>query len=138
MISLIETAAKMRRRVVPPRLAGSSAGPGREAVLFLWASAPWEPEVILLAAAAARTARPGAAAGGTAAVEALMTTWAERGRDGVPRLPFDGIALMSELGLEAGPRLGIALRAARLAWEAGEATTAEQALAAARAALNEG
>jgi poly(A) polymerase len=138
MISLVETAAKTSRREVPPLLAASAAAPGRQAVLFLWASAPWEPEVILLAAAAPKAGRPGAGTAGTAAVAALMNTWAARERGGVPRLPFDGIALMSELGLEPGPRLGGALRAARLVWEAGEATTGEQAMAAARAVMNAG
>jgi hypothetical protein len=67
-----------------------------------------------------------------------MTLWAKRATSGVPRLPFDGVGLMKELGLSPGPRLGKALRAAQLAWEAGEATTAEQALAAAEEALDEG
>ena len=67
-----------------------------------------------------------------------MTLWAARAVAGAPRLPFDGVALMKELDLSPGPRLGTALRAARLAWEAGEATTAGEALAAARRALDEG
>jgi hypothetical protein len=66
-----------------------------------------------------------------------MAARAERASSGVPQLPFDGNDLMKELGLAHGPRLGRALRAAKLVWEAGEATTAEQALAAARAALAE-
>ena len=63
---------------------------------------------------------------------------AERTASGVPRLPFDGVASDERARSRPGPRLGKALRAARLAWEAGEATTAEQALAAAREALGEG
>ena len=132
MISLIETAARMNLRGALPDV-GQATGPGREAVLFLWASSPWEPEVILLAAAAAACA---ADSGGTAAVQALMAVWATRARDGVPRLPFDGNALMEELRLGPGPQLGTALRAARLAWESGEATSVEQALAAARDVLD--
>ena len=108
-----------------------SAGPGREAVLFLWEAAPWEPEVILLAAAAAAADDP------VEAAEKLMTLWAERAVSGAPRLPFDGVVLMRELDLAPGPELGKALRAARLAWEAGEAATVEEALAAARTALVE-
>jgi hypothetical protein len=64
-----------------------------------------------------------------------MVLWAERETSGVPRLPFDGHALMAELDLSPGPRLGEALRAAKLAWEAGEAATPEEALMAAREAL---
>jgi poly(A) polymerase len=132
MISLVETAAKMVQGAPLPKTA-AGPGPGREAVLFLWASAPWEPEVVLLAAAAA------SATGdcGAGSAEALMDAWAAQARGGVPRLPFDGTMLMAELDLEPGPRLGRALLAARLVWEAGEATTAAEALAAARAALTE-
>jgi tRNA nucleotidyltransferase/poly(A) polymerase len=141
MISLMETAARMNQRGALPQVTGVR-GPGREAVLFLWASAPWEPEAILLAAAACWAEAPEsghvAGARATTPAEALMTTWDERAERGILRLPFDGNDLMEELGLEPGPRLGAALRAARLAWEAGEAVTAEQALAVARAALERG
>jgi poly(A) polymerase len=135
LLSLLQTAARMSRyRNRPP-------GPGREAVLFLWDAAPWEPEAIILVAAAAGVAAPESGATASASVEAaerLMTLWSERAISGVPRLPFDGIALMKELDLPPGPPLGKALRSARLAWEAGEATTAEEALAAARRALDVG
>ena len=122
VMTLVEKAARMARwGELPAVLPGG--GPGREAVEFLWAAAPWEAEVILLAAA-----------DGAAGAEALMSLWARRDGGDTPRLPFDGDGLMEELALEPGPRLGAALRAARLAWEAGEATTTEQALAAALAA----
>jgi hypothetical protein len=64
-----------------------------------------------------------------------MTLWAERAVGGVPPLPVDGEVLMRELGLAGGPLLGKVLREARLAWEAGEATTADELLVVARAAV---
>jgi hypothetical protein len=64
----------------------------------------------------------------------LMALWACRASGGVPPPPVDGETLMRELGLVPSPRLGAALRAARLAWEAGEATERDHALAAAREA----
>jgi hypothetical protein len=138
LTSLIETAARMCARPSLPAVAASSEAPGRAAVQFLWEAAPWGPEVILLRAVAAHPVEacgPGSAALDSA--RALMNAWALRQTAGIPRLPFDGNALMEELHLQPGPRLGKALRAARLAWEAGEARTAEQALAAARTALKE-
>jgi hypothetical protein len=132
-------------------------GPGREAVLFLWRAKPWEPEAILLLAAAEQAmagVRPSVAAGdeGAAAfseeparrvqpaerARRLMVAWAERVVSDPPRLPFDGVLLMKELGLRPGPQVGCALSAARLAWEAGEVTTAEQAMAVAREVLRSG
>ncbi len=132
-------------------------GPGREAVLFLWDAAPWEPETILLATAWALEAAEGAAADAPSAdgatadsraaaaasasapglqrARALMALWAERAAMGTPPWPFDGVSLMRDLGLAPGPEVGKAVRAARLAWEAGEATTADEALAAAREAV---
>ena len=67
----------------------------------------------------------------------LMALWATREVEGVPHLPFDGDDLMRELKLEPGPLLGQALRGAKLAWEAGEVATAEEALKAARAAVGQ-
>lgn len=129
MVSLVNTAARMAGwGPVPTAL--STGQPGREAVLFLWAAAPWEPEVILLAEVAA--------AAGEAATAGLLEAWAARDSVGAPGLPFDGEDLMEELLLEPGPRLGQALRAARLAWESGEALTREEALVAARAAVASG
>jgi hypothetical protein len=183
MVSLLETAARMgladRIPQPPPAAprrptegvagphgaagvegaagAGRAAYPGREAVMFLWDAAPWEPEVIMLSAAEAAAARAGEATArqGEAALDAaagatteplsvaarlegarwMMTVWAERATFRIPALPVDGVRLMKELALSPGPRLGTALRAARLAWESGEATSEQDALAAARQAL---
>ena len=129
LLSLLQTTASMSGCTGGLGQGVRPAGPGREAVLFLWDAAPWEPEVILLAAAAAGADDP------VEAAERLMTLWAERAISGVPRLPFDGVGLMKELGLPPGRQLGKALRAAQLVWEAGEATTTEQAFSAAREAL---
>ncbi|MFH1834376.1 MAG: hypothetical protein ABH877_05065 [bacterium] len=108
----------------------------REAVLFLWETAPWEPEVIILAAATAESAGRGPVpARGLPAQERLMALWADRAVRGVPRPPIDGRLVMRELGLAEGPLLGGVLRDVRLACEAGEATTAAEALAVARSAL---
>jgi len=108
----------------------------RRAVLFLWDTVPWEPEVIMLAAlAAAETDDPSGVSPVVGPARRLMALWAERTVNGVPRLPLDGTALMRELGLDGGPLLGRVLREARLVWEAGEATTAEEVLAVARAVL---
>jgi tRNA nucleotidyltransferase/poly(A) polymerase len=137
LVSLLETAARLAavpgsRRLPALRAVGSTGAPGRAAVLFLWAAAPWEPETILLAAAAAPEGSDQLRVAGD-----LLTIWGARVSRGAPPLPFDGVALMVELDLAPGPQLGEALRAARLAWEAGEATTSEEALAAARKALAE-
>jgi poly(A) polymerase len=127
-----------------PAASGWAAGSKRAAVLFLWSAAPWEPEVITLAAATAGDggggglAGPGAEGDRLDPARHLLALWAERTVHGVPRPPVDGVSLMRELGLEAGPLLGKALREARLAWEAGEATTADEALTAARSALAPG
>ncbi len=129
MMSFLATAARMSGWGALPSVTPAPDRPGREAVLFLWAAAPWEPEVLVLATAADGGATT------TAAAQALLETWQVREAPGARHLPFDGNGLMSELGLDPGPRLGAALRAARLSWEAGEAGTAEEALAAARAAL---
>lgn len=110
----------------------------RSSVLFLWNAAPWEPEVIMLAAAA--MASPGGApapAADTAAAVSLMAFWADRVVRGVPRPPIDGELLMRELGLVEGPLLGKVLRDVRLAWEAEEARTAAEALIVARGALGD-
>lgn len=112
---------------------------GRPAVLFLWGASPWEPEVILLAAASIAATMPEAdtPALGDALGPAreMMALWAGRAIRGVPPLPLDGTVLMDELGLSPGPLLGRVLREARLAWEAGEASTREDVLTVAREAL---
>lgn len=110
----------------------------RSAVQFLWNAAPWEPEVIMLAAGAA--ASPGGAsapAATTPAVGRLMALWADRALRGVPRPPIDGKVLMRDSGLVEGPLLGRVLREVRLAWEAGEAKTGAEALVVAGSALGE-
>jgi hypothetical protein len=107
----------------------------RSAVLFLWKAAPWEPEIVMLVAAAGSSAGGPAPVGDGAAAARLMDLWADRHVRGVPRPPVDGESLMRELGLAEGPLLGKALRDVRLAWEAGEARTGAEALAVARGAL---
>ena len=147
MVSLLGAATGASRygRVeeeLPVVLSGAGIGPGRDAVLFLWDAAPWEPETILLATAWAIAAADGVPADASSSsasarsrARALMALWAERAASGAPLWPFDGTSLMRDLGLAPGPELGKALRAARLAWEAGEAPTAVEALAAAREAI---
>jgi hypothetical protein len=105
----------------------------RAAVLFLWAAAPWEPEVILLAAAAA-----GNEGDSTEPARRMMCSYAERASGRNPRLPLDGEMLMRELGLESGPLVGRALREARLAWEAGEVFSFSEVLAVAQKAVEAG
>lgn len=111
---------------------------GRPAVLFLWDTAPWEPEVICLLAAAGRETSQEEYEPGSDTVlgraRSLMALWSERTLRGVPRPPVDGEILMSELGLSSGPRLGRVLREVRLAWESGEVDTYDGVLAVARAA----
>ena len=123
MVSLAATL--VRRAQVGSGL--PSAARGREAVLFLWEAAPWEPEVILLDAAKAT--------GGLDTLRGLLDLWQARASGEEPPAPVDGVSLMRELGLESGPLLGKVLREARLAWEAGEATDLDQVLAVARAEL---
>ena len=136
MASLIETAARMARWETLPTVAVSGAVPGREAVSFLWEAAPWEPEIIMLAAAQAGARGGAEPQEAVRAFQALMTLLDRR--ETADTFPLDGTALMQATGAGAGPRLGRALRAARLAWEAGEVTTREQAMAVARADLGEG
>jgi tRNA nucleotidyltransferase/poly(A) polymerase len=136
MVSLLRTASRRlsREHALP------SAPLGRAAVLFLWGVAPWEPEVILLEAASDGKDSDAGESNGVGPVlgraRGMMALWAERADHGVPRLPLDGEVLMRELGLGSGPILGRALREARLAWEAGEATSFEVLLAVARDAVD--
>jgi poly(A) polymerase len=134
------TGALSSGRPAAPRPALASK---RADVLSLWDTAPWEPEVIALVAAAA-TAGNGSGPGSQeslpdaadlAVARRAMDLWAGRVREGVPRPPLDGDDLMRELGLPGGPLLGKAVREARLAWEAGEVTTAAEFLVAARRGL---
>jgi poly(A) polymerase len=105
---------------------------GRAAVLFMWDAAPWEAEVVLLAAAH----RDAGEADSDGTARRLMALAAARASGGLAKCPVDGQVLMRQLGLESGPALGRALREARLAWEAGEATTVEKLLAVAQAVLS--
>ena len=126
MVSLASTLAR-RGQVgsgLPP------APRGREAVLFLWEVAPWEPEVILLEAARTTDVLD--------TLNGLLDLWHAWASGEAPQAPVDGVSLMCELGLGSGPLLGTVLREARLAWEAGEATDLDQVLAVARAALARG
>jgi tRNA nucleotidyltransferase/poly(A) polymerase len=164
LLSLLETSARMSRwkhaglscapgsgfKMADGTLAGPRDPADRAAVLFLWDASPWEPEVIILAASAGPIDRDDAGsleldelpfedtlAPGIMVARRLMALWATREVEGVPHLPFDGDDLMRELKLEPGPLLGQALRGAKLAWEAGEVATAEEALKAARAAVGQ-
>jgi tRNA nucleotidyltransferase/poly(A) polymerase len=124
--------------------AGEAAGPlagllpagapvDRAAVLFLWEAAPWEPEAIMMAAA------EGDALGfATEPASRLLSLHFRRANGEMSQLPLDGDTLMRALDLQAGPLLGQALREARLAWESGEARTAEEALAVAKKAVAAG
>ncbi len=116
----------------------SPARPGRDAVLFMWRSAPWEPEVILMAAAvtaagsgeAGLDERPPCMSG---PARRLLGLWGDRAGGRRPPLPLDGDDLMRALDIPSGPRLGAILREVRLAWESGEIDSADEALAVARA-----
>jgi hypothetical protein len=137
MLSFLTTLSRPLVTLVPALTA-----PTREAVLFLWGSAPWEPEAIAVAAAATACAgRDGdqhlsPEEGRLGAVRRLMSLWGERVLEGVPQPPLNGETLMGELDLESGPAVGKALREVRLAWESGETTTAGEAMAVARRALS--
>jgi poly(A) polymerase len=143
MASLLETVSRYFAEAAAPRLPARpvSGPPGREAVLFMWQTTPWEAEIILLAAAATQSA-PGARAAVDQATlgsaRQLFKLWAERASGRLPRMPVDGDLLMRELGLPGGPRLGRVMREVSLAWEAGEIKSAEEALAAARISLDRG
>lgn len=119
-----------------PAALANSASTDRIAVLFLWEAAPWEPEVIMLAAASA-VASPSDPGGGAPmrGARRLLALWEDREFRGVPRPPVDGFRVMRELGLEGGPLLGGVLREVRLACEAGEVSTEDEALAVARRVL---
>jgi hypothetical protein len=143
VVSLLTTAAGVlgaRSSFAWPSLPPAGP-PGREAVLFMWRSAPWEPEVVLLAAAG--DVVPADAGAAQAELErrlpqtleparALLRLWMDRLDGCPPPLPIDGTVLMERLGLPSGPRLGAVLREVRLAWEAGEISTVDQAMRVAR------
>ncbi len=142
-VSLMRTVAGWHDRservggAVLETLSEVSATP-RTATTFFWDTAPWEPEVILVAAAAAAGPGTPAAAGFTvlkpgSPADLLLERWAQR-LAGLPDPPFDGAVLMAALGLTQGPILGRLLREARLAWEADEIHTLEEAVEVVRAA----
>lgn len=146
VLSLIQTAGRLGATtgggLPSPE---SPSRPGRAAIRYLWAAAPWEPEVILLAAAAqriggdGRVRKPGmvasTSAGGEDPARSLMALWARRAVASPREVPVDGHALMRELGLPPGPELGRVLLEVKLAWEAGEIREASGALALARQCL---
>lgn len=113
----------------------------RAAVLFLWDSAPWEPESIILAACTSGLPVGAAAAdalpppGVLEPGRKLMALWADRAFGRPSRLPVNGDTLMRELDLAPGPRLGEILHEVRLAWEAEEVTTAGEAVGLAKTLL---
>ena len=123
-------------------LLSGSTPVGREAVLYLWEAAPWEPEVVLVAAAEASATWPNTPDGGRSelkgAARRLMALAVDRARGGSAPLPIDGEALMRELDLESGPALGRALREARLAWESQEVSSRPEVLEVARKAARQG
>ena len=108
----------------------------RGVVSFLWQSAPWEPELILVALGAGLGENKNSAENLRAHAQRLMERWAAR-VSGVPRPPVDGDDLARELGVEPGPLLGSVAREVQLAWEAGEFGDADEALHLAREFLLE-
>lgn len=118
----------------------------RDLVLALWRASPWEPETILLAAAAAEAevavdagleTAEGRRSGGAAppflvrrrrVARRLLSLWRERGRAGILTPPVDGNDLMAELSLVPGPLLGRVLREVALAWESEELSDRASAL----------
>jgi len=144
VVDLIQAASGCHHRpggagTVPFNCLEAAVASPRASTTFFWDNAPWEPEVVLVAAADA-AARVGWSGGGAAAVlgsappaTVLLDRWAQR-IAGLPDPPFDGTLLMEALGLTQGPALGEVLRETRLAWESGEIDNLDQALDVARAA----
>jgi poly(A) polymerase len=129
------TLARLVRRVVEHHLTlgfllHQEPLPARAIVEYLWAAAPWEPEVILVSAAD-RLATRGRSTPESylqrhvALAAELMAAWSARQRLGVSPCPVDGRLLQARLGLGPGPELGEVLREVRLAWEAGEVREAD-------------
>ena len=130
---LVRRAAEQRERGL-----GIEAGslPERGVISFLWQSAPWEPELILVALGAGLGESKSSPEDLRAHAQRLMEKWAAR-VSGVPRPPVGGDDLVRELGVEPGPLLGSVAREVQLAWEAGEFSDAEEALHLAREFLLE-
>ncbi len=116
---------------------------GRDVVGFLWATAPWEPEVIM-ACVADRLATRGPMTAPRfinrhlTLARHLMWNWMERQRKGVPSLPLPGDEIGERVGVRPGPELGLLLRRLKLLWEAGEVVDEEGLLREARAMLQQG
>jgi hypothetical protein len=112
----------------------------RDEVRYLWDTAPWEPEVIMVSVAD-RLATLGpltdeaAVAGHVGLARTLMDRWRRRTQAGVSSPPVDGHDLMEALELGPGPLLGEVLREVRLVWESGEVVDADGVLAAGAAYL---
>jgi tRNA nucleotidyltransferase/poly(A) polymerase len=136
-VSLLHSVSSWFRRaddqgLTPGRGLESAAASARSSTLFCWETSPWEPEVVLIAAArtiAAQGRRDALA--DIPPAERLIDTWASR-EAGLPDPPFDGRSLMAALGLSEGPELGRILRETRLAWEAGEVRDLAEAVEVAR------
>lgn len=113
------------------------ARPGRASVSMLWDLEPWEPELLLLACAAyTASGWPGDDASSLPSTTAmLLECWARRVMRPCSPPPVDGDVVMEALGIVPGPLLGDVLREVRLAWEAGEETTASGLLGVARQRL---
>lgn len=146
-VSLLEAVSSWFHRIrargsTPLEGLEAAASSGRASTLFCWETSPWEPEVLLVAAAEvmtasgkAETAAAATRAGGfvPTCADRLLRYWVAR-EDGLPPAPFDGRLLMTELGLGEGQALGRILQETRLAWEAGEVHDLKGALEVARAA----
>jgi hypothetical protein len=130
---LVRRAAEQREQASGIEAGGLSE---RDVVSFLWQSAPWEPELILVALGAGLGESKSSPEDLRAHAQRLMERWATR-VSGVPRPPVDGDDLVRELGIEPGPLLGRVAREVQLAWEAGEFSEAEEALHLAREFLLE-
>ncbi|MCL5735160.1 MAG: hypothetical protein M1274_06145 [Actinobacteria bacterium] len=122
--------------VEPEHCLEAVAASPRSMVTFVWETAPWGPDVVLIAAGvaaarASRTTRPAILA---ESASVFLGNWANRS-EGLAAPPFDGTVLMRELGLTEGPLLGQVVRETRLAWESGEVVSLDEALQVARAAL---
>jgi poly(A) polymerase len=110
--------------------------PPRDVVRYLWATAPWEPEALILSLAdrlATRGPRSNEehVRSQRTLADRLMAAWHRRRVD-PPRPPVTGDDLMAALGLPPGPLLGEVVREVALSFESGEASSGEQALEVAR------
>lgn len=114
----------------------------RDVVAFLWATAPWEPEVVL-ACVSDRLATQGPMTAPRfinrhlALARHLMWVWWQREQNGVPGLPLPGDEIGRRVGVEPGPRLGVLLRRLKLLWEAGETKDEKGLIHEARRVLEE-